>query len=165
MMLSVAACVVLTACGKTTAPSDAGSTVVGPLPSASVAVRENPAPLCDPWIVTELAVPKDWRTYPIVSTSGPEVIIESRSFDHYADELVDVPLGPFLLRYWQGRTRPTTDGLVLRLAGCQNTPLQITSLTYWNGGPVTLRMKESVFIISSAGSFERLIAVVRRLPN
>lgn len=75
------------------------------------------------------ATAKGAETYPLVSTSGPEVAIESRSFDHDVDELVDVPIGPFLLRYWQGRTRPTTDGLALRLAGCQNTPVQITALS------------------------------------
>lgn len=165
LMPSVAASVMLAACGKATAPSDAGATVAAPPPSVNVGVRESPLPHCEPWIVTELAVPKDWKTYPIVATSGPEVTTESRSFDHYVDELVDVSIGPFLLRYWQGRTRPTTDGLALRLAGCRNPPLQITALSYWNGGPVILRMKESVFTISSAGSFEQLIAVVRRLPK
>jgi hypothetical protein len=158
----VAFCIVLAACGKQKVISSDGGTAT--TVESATARSTTDLPICEPWIVTEHALPMDWKTYPIVATSGRELVIDKRSADHYVDELLDVPVGPFVLRYWQGRTRPTTDGLTLRLVGCQSTPLQLTSLSYWNGGPVVLRMKENVFVITSGEPFEP-IAVVRRLPK
>ena len=170
MVFSVLLGFALAACGKTAdrrlVRADAGVTgqASAPPPSASMDVGER-LPICGPWIVTELAVPRDWKTYPIVATSGPETRISARSADHYVDELVDVSVGPFVLRYWHGVTRPSAGGLELRLAGCKAAPLPIDALTYWNGGSVVLRKKDNVFIVSAAGSNDQLIAVVRRLPE
>lgn len=162
----VSLCLVSGGCGKTSASSDAAASHAAS--SASLTSGRATAqrlPVCEPWIVTALELPSEWRTYPVIATSGPPHRLDSRSVDHFVDELIALPVGPFELRYWHGLNQPSAGGLVLRLAGCEGAPLDIVPIHHWDGEPsLVLRRKENIFILSGGGQDETLLAVVRRLP-
>jgi hypothetical protein len=123
-----------------------------------------PLPHCRTWLVSPLDLPPDWPKYAQVAISGPETVLDRRSTDHYVDELVDVPLGPFVLRYWHGSMRPTEGTLSLREATCDGGVVDLRQRGYWTGGAVRLRERDGLFVLSSASDPDEVpIAVVRRL--